>query len=139
MPVTRIEVSPRTALKMLQHVHRRPKPPQSRAVIELAQQMLAADEAGEPWEQGELRRIVLSEDHPGRPAGVIRGVEVLMAVVYTKRTRPLLVELDAPLKGYLTEVDPEAGPAIAANGTVLDSHLTIGTWADDHRSESTTP
>lgn len=139
MPVARIEVSPRTALTMLRHVHQRPKPPRGRAVVELARQMLAADEAREPWEQGELRRIVLSEDHPGRPAGVILGVEVLMAIVYSKRTRSLLVELDAPLKSYLDEVDPETGPAVAANGTVLDSHLTIGTWADDHRSEPTTP
>lgn len=133
MPVERAEISPRMALGVLKHVHRRHKPPSGNTVVRLAQEMLAADDAGETWAQGELRRVVFSAAQDDRPAGVIRGVEVLLAVVYTNTRRSLLVEHDAPLAAYLDEVDPETGPVIAGNGVPLDSHLTIGTWADDHQ------
>lgn len=139
MTLERVQVGPKAALRMLGAVHRRPgRPPQARAVRQLVGQMLAADEACEMWEQTAQRRIVLSEDHPGRPAGVILGVEVLLAVVYTGFSRSLLVERDVPLGSYLDEVEPEVGPAVADNGTELTTELTISTWVEDP-GPTTTP
>jgi hypothetical protein len=126
MTVERSRITPRTALRMLLAAHERAEPPNRAVVAGLAQQMLDADEAGVPWEQGPDRRIVVS-----RIGGVIVGVEVLLALVHVGRARELHVDSNAPLQPYLSEVGSKVGLVVAGNGTELTTKLAVDAWVED--------
>jgi len=127
MTVGRKLVTPAMALRALSSVHRSAGPVDRTLVLELAQQMQAADLEDRLWRQPDGVRVALSASTATLPSGVLEGVEALLALVYVGEQRLMRVERHA---GPPAAPD-ELGPAVASTGVRLDSEMTVVTWVED--------